>query len=239
MASTPSTPQAIRVELTFDDGPHAAPLHQGVNRTELVLDTLRSAGPVTAGFFIQTGVSYRGASPVGRRLVERMHADGHTIGIHTGGPRDHEHHPQALAEGRLDAELRSAIAYIRDASGTPPVWVRPPGGRFTPATLDVYRRLGLTRLAWDVDADRGANLPVEELRTRLTEGLHTLAARNWATHRPGAVNVLLHDIQQGTAGHLGALIAHIRATVEDLRGPGSAVLAAPPRQGDPPLPTTP
>lgn len=233
------TPRTVRVELTFDDGPHAAPLHQGVNRTELVLDTLRSAGPVTAGFFIQTGVSYRGASPVGRRLVERMHAEGHTIGIHTGGPRDHEHHPRALAEGRLEAELQAAITYVRDVTGTPPVWVRPPGGRLTPEVLDVYTRRGLTRLPWDVDADSGRNLSREELCARLTEGLTAVAARNWETHRPGAVNVLLHDIQQGTATHLAALIDHTRTTVEDLRGPGAAVFAAPPRQGDPALPATP
>lgn len=233
------TPRTVRVELTFDDGPHAAPLHQGVNRTELVLDTLRSAGPVTAGFFIQTGVSYRGASPAGRRLVERMHADGHTIGIHTGGPRDHEHHPQALAEGRLEAELQAAITYVRDVTGTPPVWVRPPGGRLTPEVQDVYTRLGLTRLPWDVDADSGRNLSRDELCTRLTEGLTALAARSWETHRPGAVNVLFHDIQQGTATHLAALIDHIWTTVEALRGPGSAVFAAPPRQGDPALPATP
>jgi peptidoglycan/xylan/chitin deacetylase (PgdA/CDA1 family) len=231
------TPRTVRVELTFDDGPHAAAPHQRDNRTELVLDTLRSAGPVTAGFFIQTGVSYRGANPVGRQLVERMHADGHTIGIHTGGPRDHEHHSQALAEGRLEAELRSAITYVRDRTGTPPVWVRPPGGRFTAEVLEVYTRLGLTRLAWDVDADSGRNLPLEDLRTRLTEELTALAARGWQTHRPGAVNVLLHDIQQGTATHLAALIDHLRTTIEDLRGPGSAVFAAPPRRGDPPLNT--
>jgi peptidoglycan/xylan/chitin deacetylase (PgdA/CDA1 family) len=203
-------------------------LGTGANLTELVLDTLLSAGAVKAGFFIQTGVSYRGASAVGQELVRRMGREGHTIGIHTGGQRDHEPHPEALKDGRLEAELRAAVAYVRAVAGTEPTPVRPPGGALDAAVLAVYERVGLTMLSWDVDGDGGRSLPVRELCARLTEGIGAVAGRGWVgTHRPGVANVLFHDIQRGTAEHLGALIDHIRVTTRVLTNGGIAQFRAP------------
>jgi peptidoglycan/xylan/chitin deacetylase (PgdA/CDA1 family) len=214
-------------ELTFDDGPHAAVLGAGGNLTEMVLDALLRAD-VKAGFFIQTGVSYRGASPVGQELVRRMGREGHTVGIHTGGERDHEPHPEALKAGRLEGELRAAVEYVREVAGTEPTLVRPPGGVADAAVLAVYERVGLTSLSWDVDGDGGGSRPLPELCARLTDGIGAIAGRGWeGTARPGAVNVLLHDIQRGTAEHAGALIDHVRATTRVLTGGDAASFRAP------------
>gem|GEM_PF-2219416 len=97
----------LDVVLTFDDGPHAAPLGQGTNRTEKVLDTLKSkakngfADGIKAGFFIQVystttgtkdGFFFRANTPSGKILVQRMGTEGHIVGIHTGSYEDHQLH---------------------------------------------------------------------------------------------------------------------------------------------------
>jgi len=141
----PAAPDPVKTwtyELTFDDGPHIAALGKGLNRTEKVLDTLKARG-IKAGFFIQTGVSHRGASEVGRALVKRMHDEGHTVGIHTGGKKDHELHTTAQKNRRLKGELRSAKDYIEKITGEEPRYVRPPTGAFNPAVSATYARVGL------------------------------------------------------------------------------------------------
>jgi peptidoglycan/xylan/chitin deacetylase (PgdA/CDA1 family) len=98
--------------LTFDDGPDKKSLQTGKNTTSKVLDTLKTSrsGPIKAGFFIQTGPEH-GASSVGRELVRRMYREGHIVGVHSGGNKDHEPHIDAANDGRLEGELQSAKEY--------------------------------------------------------------------------------------------------------------------------------
>jgi peptidoglycan/xylan/chitin deacetylase (PgdA/CDA1 family) len=215
--------------LTFDDGPHAAELGKGINLTENVLDTLQTKS-VKAGFFIQTGVSYRGANKVGRALVARMQKDGHTVGIHTGGTTDHELHTDAEKAGRLAGELESAKKYIKAQTGQTPAFVRPPKGKSDADVLKTYAKAGLTNLLWDVDGDEGKNHSLAELKTRIEKGITTLNAGGWKASTPASPKFifLYHDIQKGTSNNLDAIIDHIKTTTSKVtKGADTADFAAP------------
>jgi peptidoglycan/xylan/chitin deacetylase (PgdA/CDA1 family) len=133
-APIPAAQQMMRASrtfsLTFDDGPHAAPLGGGQNLTENVLDTLK-ARSIRAGFFVQTGVAHRMANAVGRALIARMHAEGHKIGIHTGGVADHELHTKAEAGGRLEGELAAGASAVEKVTGERPQLTTRPSTRRT------------------------------------------------------------------------------------------------------------
>jgi peptidoglycan/xylan/chitin deacetylase (PgdA/CDA1 family) len=224
---TPAGPATHTFALTFDDGPHAAPLGKGTNRTEKVLDALQSK-QVKAGFFIQTaaldpqGHAMRGSTPVGRALVARMHSDGHVVGVHTGGKKDHELHTTAQKAGRLESELRSAESYIKTETGVDPTYVRPPTGKSNADVLKTYATVGLTNLLWDIDGDGGSSLPLATLKKNLTRGISEVHGRSppWKGDTPAApkIVVLLHDIQAGTANNVGVLIDHIRAETTRISG---------------------
>jgi peptidoglycan/xylan/chitin deacetylase (PgdA/CDA1 family) len=214
--------------LTFDDGPHTAALGKGTNLTEKVLDTLKAKG-VPAGFFIQTGVSYRGANAVGRQLVARMAADGHAVGIHTGGSIDHELHTKAEAKGTLASELAAASSYISKETGSAPTMVRPPTGKSNTAVATTYKKLGLTNLLWDMDGDQGKNLAVPDLKGRIRSEMAGVQKRGWKPSTPSPnIVVLYHDIQKNTANNLDDLIEHIKKTTVKLSGGAdTASFAAP------------
>ncbi len=204
--------------LTFDDGPHAAPLGGGRNLTENVLDTLK-ARSIKAAFFIQTGVAHRMANAIGRKLVARMQAEGHKVGIHTGGTADHELHTRAEAAGRLEGELQAGKAAVKKVTGSEPTLVRPPTGALNPDVEATYSKVGLTNLLWDIDVDQGANKSLADLKKRVEAGVAAVHGRGWKTTTPSSTIVtLLHDIQRGTANNLGAIIDHIKTTVSKISG---------------------
>lgn len=211
------TPTKHTFALTFDDGPHVADLGGGENLTENVLDTLQEKN-VKAGFFIQTGVSYRGAHPIGKQLVKRMHKDGHVVGVHTGGTKDHERHTTTNTAGRLEKELNAGKAYIKEQTGEDPKYVRPPEGVYDKPESAVYAKVGLTNLMWDIDGDQGKNLDKATLEKRLDNGIAKMIADKWVattTSKPKIV-VLYHDIQSGTSKAIGSLIDYIRKKVKEL-----------------------
>ncbi len=205
--------------LTFDDGPHAEELGKGKNRTENVLDVLKTEG-IKGAFFIQTGVAYRGASANGKTLVERMTTDGHIVGIHTGGTIDHELHTEAVKKGTLEKELADSKKYITENTSQKSAdLVRPPTGKYNADVESVYAKLGLKNLLWDIDGDEGKNLDIATLKVNLDKGL-AAAKKNswkpWAQKVSSKIVVLYHDIQKGTADNLSSLITYIRDTVKAL-----------------------
>jgi peptidoglycan/xylan/chitin deacetylase (PgdA/CDA1 family) len=217
--------------LTFDDGPHAAGLGNGGNRTEKVLDTLQNKG-AKGGFFIQThalsgeGRPFRGNTAVGQQLIRRMHTEGHAIGIHTGGTRDHESHPSAQVAGRLQSELETAKSFIRDTTavdgenGVEPTLVRPPFGRSNPDVRQTYQNVGLSNLLWDIDGDPQGEMSQTALKTQVATGIHRLAANNWQVSTPSApkIVVLYHDIRRNTSTHIGSVIDHIEQVTRNVDG---------------------
>lgn len=47
------------------------------------------------------GKSHRTGNAIGPALVARTHAEGYKIGVHTGGPKDHELHTEAEAAAAI------------------------------------------------------------------------------------------------------------------------------------------
>ncbi|MFK7600889.1 polysaccharide deacetylase family protein [Deinococcus sp. SM5_A1] len=150
--------------LTFDDAPH--PLFE-----PLLLDLLRRSGDHATFFVI--GRNAR-AYPY---FVRDMAAAGHEVGNHT------YHHvrlpPLPLAEASQEMQWDNDV--IRELTGKPARYFRPPGGDYTPQTLEAARRLGLTTVFWTDDPGDFANPGDALLEARLKRNL-----------RPGGI-VLLHD----------------------------------------------
>jgi len=104
--------EEVKIELTFDDGPHA--LAGGGNRTLRVLDALadnRLQRDVRARFFVQTHAPFRGSDSVGRSVLSQLLAAGHLLEIHTGSSTDHTPHPNRVAcEPYSDTAVPPGIA---------------------------------------------------------------------------------------------------------------------------------
>ncbi len=150
--------------LTFDDAPH--PLFE-----PLLLDLLRRSGDHATFFVI--GRNAR-AYPY---FVRDMAAAGHEVGNHT------YHHVRLppLPPAEATQEIRWANDVVQELTGQPARYFRPPGGDYTPQTLEAARRLGLTTVFWTDDPGDFANPGDALLESRLKGRL-----------RPGGI-VLLHD----------------------------------------------
>lgn len=204
-----STPSAVRsavprpgvdcavarcVALTFDDGPGPD--------TGTLLDEL-AARDVPATFFV-----------VGRQvqaypdLVAREHAEGHVVGNHTWS------HPdlRTLGPDQVADELDRTARAVADATGQPPVLVRPPYGAVDDQVLSVLAGRGETAVLWDVDTEDWKNRDATETTRRALDGAH-----------PGAI-LLMHDVHPSTVQAVPGLVDQLRAqgytlvTVPELLG---------------------
>jgi peptidoglycan/xylan/chitin deacetylase (PgdA/CDA1 family) len=119
------------VAITFDDGPHP-------EGTPAVLEVLARAG-MRATFFVV-------GEQVRRRpeLVARAAAAGHAIALHG----DRHRLQLRLGAAAVADDLARGAAAIEDATGTSPVWHRPPFGIYSPAGLRAARAAGLAPLLW-------------------------------------------------------------------------------------------
>lgn len=156
-----STPAAA---LSFDDVPH--PIY-----APLLLDTLKRAA-VNATFFC-IGRNARAYPYYVRDMVE----GGHEIGNHT------YHHVRltGLPADTVEDELKSCDEVLLGITGKPVRFFRPPGGRYSPETLEIARARGLVTTFWTDDPADFNNPGQRVLENRLA--LHL---------RPGGI-VLLHD----------------------------------------------
>lgn len=117
--------------LTFDDGPD--PFY-----TPKILDILAKY-QAKASFFVLGQAAERFPS-----LVERMVADGHSIGNHT---YSHQH-PWMISSAFAKYEVMRASDIIRDITGNPPRWFRPPFGRLRTAMRKQAHRDRMTTVLW-------------------------------------------------------------------------------------------
>jgi peptidoglycan/xylan/chitin deacetylase (PgdA/CDA1 family) len=203
---------SVRILLTFDDGPHGGALGAS-NRTEKVLDALRDR-EATAAFFIQTHVPYRLASPAGRSMAARAHAEGHVLAIPPGGFADHRCHKWRCTQpadtvgavNGLDADMMRARAAIREIARADPQFVRATYGYTDDNCMNVYRKNELTHVYWDIVGDDSAPATRDSIAAALHAETQRLAA--------GGVDLiyLMHDINQVTAEHLAELIDVIAAS---------------------------
>ncbi len=177
------------VVLTFDDGPIG-------HYTPMVLDALRAH--CAKATFLLVGRMAK-ARP---DLVQRMIADGHTIGTHT-----YSHvflNLPKVNQETLAREVLGGIAALRDVVG--PEGKIAPFFRFTglnhsPATDAFVARHGLISLSADFPADDWLKRTPEQVKE---VALQRLAAK-------GSGIILLHDIQQRTAAMFPDFLRELKA----------------------------
>ncbi|WP_161882257.1 polysaccharide deacetylase family protein [Deinococcus alpinitundrae] len=167
--------------LTFDDAPH--PMYE-----PLLLDLLRR-DQIRATFFV-IGRNARAYPYFVRDMVQQ----GHEVGNHT------YHHVRlpALPLPAAITELSLTNQTLRGLTGQPVKYFRPPGGDYTPQTLDAARALGLTTVFWTDDPADFQNPGDGVLESRFDRRLH-----------PGGI-ILLHDNAQETLAVFGAFLAYAR-----------------------------
>ena len=143
-------PSAARFLVTFDDGPHA--------NTASILDQLANnpaQRDIKAMFFVQTRNAERGRSQIGRLLLQREHAEGHVLGLHTGTAGHVSH--TSLSQIELNRSLQDGMNDISLITHDRPMFVRPPYWRFNSVTTDGYNQQGLHMMLSDVKAYDGTN----------------------------------------------------------------------------------
>jgi peptidoglycan/xylan/chitin deacetylase (PgdA/CDA1 family) len=175
LASLPATVPR-NVALTFDDGPSP-------QSTPQILDILKANG-IHATFFM-TGENAR-AYP---SLVQRVVAEGHTIGNHSFN------HAQMtlLSSSSQAAQMDDATRYISAAvvGGYKPCFFRPPYGTYDATTVSLASNRGMSTVLWSRDT-RDWTTPLH-LSTSFQPSI-VYNATNPPSDHP---NVLMHDGSPG------------------------------------------
>ena len=124
--------QSPCVALTFDDGPSG-------RFTRALLDGLERR-QVKATFLL-CGYRLKDYPKEARRIQ----AEGHEIGLH-----GYSHSCMAdMCQEELERELADTLALLPE--GCKPVFLRPPGGKYTDVVLEAARQADLGVLSWSVD----------------------------------------------------------------------------------------
>lgn len=124
------------IALTFDDGPYPV-------STPLLLDVLGDLH-VPATFFLigRTGLEFP-------ELARRIVAAGDEIANHTLTHPNLQHMDEAAIHDQLAAAAAILDRYTSDPS--PSTMMRPPGGRYTLATIDAIQHAGYNVVLWNDD----------------------------------------------------------------------------------------
>ena len=177
--------------LTFDDGPDA-------DGTPAVLDALDAAG-VRATFFL-VGEQLMRHHAVAREAAAR----GHELALHGFEHVEHDAlRPQAARD-----DLARGLGAFEAATGRRPRFFRPPYGRFSEASYDACRHLGLEPVYWSSWGMDWEPLPAERVAELVVRDLGE-----------GAI-VLLHDStrygHRADTGPTAAAVAAIAAGAEEV-----------------------
>ncbi len=166
-----------KIYLTFDDGPEP-------ETTPRLLDLLKANG-AKATFFV-VGKKAK-ANP---QLVQRMFAEGHTVGNHS-----YSHSVLMLKPLRqLRLEITQTDEIIQQATGFRPELFRPPHGRFGPGLWRILGEMKRTLALWSASTgDYRKNATASMIQRRLQ-----------SKSRPGAI-ILLHDGHRNGPSMLKAL----------------------------------
>ena len=168
--------------LTFDCG------YENGN-TEPILDALK-AHNAPATFFVVG--HFLESAP---EIVERMVAEGHTVGNHT------YHHPdmsQISDQASFQKEMDDVAAKYKELTGQDmAMYYRPPQGKYSQANLQMAKDLGYSTFFWSlayVDWNQDDQPSHEEAFEKLTKRVH-----------PGAI-VLLHSTSKTNGEILDELL---------------------------------
>jgi peptidoglycan-N-acetylglucosamine deacetylase len=152
--------------LTIDDGPDP-------RDTPEMLDLL-ARHQARAAFFVIGEKAERH-----RSLCRRILAEGHRLGNHT-----HSHPASrwwALPGPQVHREIARGNDTIMTATGTLPLWFRPPVGMCNFSVHRATRRNGLRVIGWSATGGDGCPAAPSQIVTRIHSGL-----------QPGAI-ILLHE----------------------------------------------
>lgn len=168
--------------LTFDAG-----FENG--NTPAILDALKKHCAPAAFFVVGTYVTSN------QELIQRMLAEGHTVGNHT------YHHPdmsQIASKEAFQKELQDVEKVYKETTGQDMVkFYRPPQGKYSVSNLQMAKELGYQTFFWSlayVDWYENDQPTKEEAFDKLLGRIH-----------PGAI-VLLHSTSKTNAGILDELL---------------------------------
>lgn len=170
------------VMLTFDDGPTPE------GHTAKVLDALKEHG-ARAVFFI-TGNGLKN-----RDLVERIHREGHVLGVHT---LSHANLTK-LSPAEMRKEIEPIVGLIHEVTGSRPTLFRPPYGAYNDQVRAVLKEYGLELVNWTNSAKDWEHREPQKVTDEVIGQLHR-----------GAV-ILMHDIKAHSAEALPEILKRIRA----------------------------
>jgi peptidoglycan-N-acetylglucosamine deacetylase len=148
---------AMRVALTFDDGPDPA-------ATPILLEVLRRH-EIKAAFF-----------PIGTKvrdypeMIKQIDQEGHILGNHSFR---HAWWTNFLISGALDREIRMAQEAIDAAIGKVPAYFRPPMGLTNPHLRRGLKKHGLSVVGWDVrpfDTTTSTEKVIERVLKKIRNG---------------------------------------------------------------------
>ena len=214
----------IRYLLTFDDGPSSA---SSRNSTASIADTLAqnpTQNGIKAIFFVQTRARTAGGSDTGKKLMQRLFAEGHVLGLHSGSARGHVSH-RAMESSELVVSLADGMSDIAFVTGEPPSLVRPPFWAFSSVTLDAYRQSGLSMILTDISNRDGGPFLFQANPTdggTIRNDLVRFRERLRASEVPlvdgiAPVIVTFHDTNNYTAAHLSDYLATLVSAASDVR----------------------
>lgn len=168
--------------LTFDAG-----FENG--NTPAILDALKKHSAPATFFVVGTYVTSN------QELIQRMLAEGHTVGNHT------YHHPdmsQIASKEAFQKELQDVEKVYKETTGQDMVkFYRPPQGKYSVSNLQMAKELGYQTFFWSlayVDWYENDQPTKEEAFEKLLGRIH-----------PGAI-VLLHSTSKTNAGILDELL---------------------------------
>lgn len=171
------------VAITFDDGPVAG-------RTEKILEILQQHRAPAAFFCIGKRVN---AHP---QLVQRIHDEGHLVANHSyfhGATFDLQS-VSAIAKELSDTDMA-----IEQATGSRPVYFRPPYGVTNPMVASAVRRGNYTTVGWSIRSFDTVIRDRSRLLARITRSLK------------GGDIILLHDHGPCTMEILPDLLSRIKS----------------------------
>jgi peptidoglycan/xylan/chitin deacetylase (PgdA/CDA1 family) len=181
----PHLPGGREIKLTFDDGPNP-------DTTLALLDQLR-AFAIKATFFVR---GQNLTSTRGRKILERIAADGHQVGNHTYSHKDLTRLPSSQVEDEITRTENLIGACDKGIK-----LLRPPNGTQDASTENIIRKLGYRSVFWNVDS--------LDWHKKFMQG-------RWVAHVVEQIKyhehsvVLAHDIHPTTVAHFPRLVSAIR-----------------------------
>ncbi len=185
--------------LTFDDGPHP-------QLTSLVLDMLKKHQCKATFFCI--GNKIKG----NEHLLQRMVAEGHTVGIHTWS---HSYWFDLLPTYKMKQEIVATQLEIQRATGLVPTLFRPPYGVTNPMLARAMKYTHVTSIGWTIRSLDTVIKSSEKIIAKITPQLSAKRILLLHDTQPCAVEILQSVINTCASSNL--LIGDIQQYVKCYR----------------------